>query len=178
MSFLYFIVNDILGQASILIALIAMVGLIALKKSAGQVITGTLKTLLGFLVLLAGANIIVSALNFLGEVFQKGFNMRGVVTDVGSIAGIAQQTLGRETALIMVLAVLDQYSRRAFHPLQIHLPDRAGFAVDGDRLLGSRLYGRPARYRADSAWRNDSRTDVGRHARHRAAYRAQNYRLR
>ena len=104
MSFLYFIVNDVLGQASILIALIAMVGLIALKKSVGQVITGTLKTLLGFLVLLAGANIIVGALNFLGEVFQKGFNMRGVVTDVGSISGIAQQTLGRETALIMVLA--------------------------------------------------------------------------
>ena len=104
MSFLYFIVNDVLGQASILIALIAMVGLIALKKSVGQVISGTLKTLLGFLVLLAGANIIVGALNFLGEVFQKGFNMRGVVTDVGSISGIAQQTLGRETALIMVLA--------------------------------------------------------------------------
>ncbi len=106
MSFLYFIVNDVLGQASILIALIAMVGLIALKKSVGQVITGTLKTLLGFLVLLAGANIIVGALNFLGEVFQKGFHMRGVVTDVGSIAGIAQQTLGRETALIMVLAFI------------------------------------------------------------------------
>lgn len=32
--------------------------------------------------------------------------MRGVVTDVGSIAGIAQQTLGRETALIMVLAFI------------------------------------------------------------------------
>lgn len=106
MSFLYFIVNDVLGQASILIALIAMVGLIALKKSVGQIITGTLKTLLGFLVLLAGANIIVGALNFLGEVFQKGFHMRGVVTDVGSIAGIAQQMLGRETALIMVLAFI------------------------------------------------------------------------
>lgn len=71
MSFLYFIVNDVLGQASILIALIAMVGLIALKKSVGQVITGTLKTLLGFLVLLAGANIIVGALNFLGRFFRK-----------------------------------------------------------------------------------------------------------
>lgn len=32
--------------------------------------------------------------------------MRGIVTDVGSIAGIAQQTLGRETALIMVLAFI------------------------------------------------------------------------
>lgn len=106
MSFLHFIVNDVLGQASILISLIAMTGLIALKKSAGQVITGTLKTLLGFLVLLSGASIIVNALTFLGEIFQKGFHMRGIVTDVGSIAGIAQQTLGRETALIMVLAFI------------------------------------------------------------------------
>jgi PTS system ascorbate-specific IIC component len=106
MSFLHFIVNDVLGQASILISLIAMIGLIALKKSPGQIITGTLKTLLGFLVLLSGAGIIVNALTFLGEIFQKGFNMRGVVTDVGSIAGIAQQTLGRETALIMVLAFI------------------------------------------------------------------------
>jgi len=104
MSFLTFIVHDVLGQASILISLIAMIGLIALKKSPGQVITGTLKTLLGFLVLLSGASIIVATLTFLGDIFQKGFNMRGVVTDVGSIAGIAQQTLGRETALIMVVA--------------------------------------------------------------------------
>lgn len=36
MSFLHFIVNDVLGQASILISLIAMIGLIALKKSTGQ----------------------------------------------------------------------------------------------------------------------------------------------
>ncbi|WWJ07384.1 PTS sugar transporter subunit IIC [Erwinia aphidicola] len=106
MSFLTFIVHDVLGQASILISLIAMIGLIALKKSPGQVITGTLKTLLGFLVLLSGASIIVATLTFLGEIFQKGFNMRGVVTDVGSIAGIAQQTLGRETALIMVVAFI------------------------------------------------------------------------
>ncbi|PWC13453.1 PTS sugar transporter subunit IIC [Brenneria corticis] len=104
MSFLNFIVHDVLGQASILVSLIAMIGLIALKKNPGQVITGTLKTLLGFLVLLAGANIIVGTLTFLGDIFQKGFNMRGVVTDVGAIAGIAQQTLGRETALIMVIA--------------------------------------------------------------------------
>ncbi|WP_426766305.1 PTS sugar transporter subunit IIC [Erwinia aphidicola] len=106
MSFLTFIVHDVLGQASILISLIAMIGLIALKKSPGQVITGTLKTLLGFLVLLSGASIIVATLTFLGEIFQKGFNMRGVVTDVGSIAGIAQQTLGRETALIMMVAFI------------------------------------------------------------------------
>ncbi|MBP9478291.1 MAG: PTS sugar transporter subunit IIC [Sebaldella sp.] len=104
MGILRFIVNDILGQASILVALIAMLGLIAQKKSIGQTITGSFKTLLGFLVLIAGSSIIVGTLTFLGEIFQKGFNMRGVVTDVGAIAGIAQKTLGKETALIMVLA--------------------------------------------------------------------------
>lgn len=104
MQVLQFIVNDILGQASIIVALVAMVGLIALKKSVGQIITGTMKTLLGFLVLIAGTEILVGTLGFLGNVFQEGFNIQGTVTDVNAIAGIAQQTVGRETALIMVLA--------------------------------------------------------------------------
>ncbi|MCV9878166.1 PTS sugar transporter subunit IIC [Brenneria izbisi] len=118
MSFLNFIVYDVLGQASILVSLIAMIGLIALKKSPGKVITGTLKTLLGFLVLLAGANIIVATLTFLGEIFQQGFNMRGIVTDVGAIAGIAQKTLGRETALIMVIAFVINIVIARFTPFK------------------------------------------------------------
>ena len=48
-SFVEFIVKDLLGQASILIAFIAMLGLILQKKSAGKTAEGTFKTLLGFL---------------------------------------------------------------------------------------------------------------------------------
>ena len=69
MGILRFIVNDILGQASILVALIAMLGLIAQKKSIGQTITGSFKTLLGFLVLIAGWSIIVGSFTFLGDIF-------------------------------------------------------------------------------------------------------------
>ena len=46
MGVINFIIENILTQASITIALIAMLGLLLQKKSAGQVISGTLKTLL------------------------------------------------------------------------------------------------------------------------------------
>lgn len=59
-SFVEFIVKDLLGQASILIAFIAMLGLILQKKSPGKTAEGTFKTLLGFLIMMAGINIIVS----------------------------------------------------------------------------------------------------------------------
>jgi PTS system ascorbate-specific IIC component len=44
----------IYGQASILIAFIAMLGLILQKKSPGKTAEGTFKTLLGFLIMMAG----------------------------------------------------------------------------------------------------------------------------
>ena len=43
MSVINFMINNILTQAAITIALIAMLGLILQKKSTGQVISGTLK---------------------------------------------------------------------------------------------------------------------------------------
>ncbi|PAE89221.1 PTS sugar transporter subunit IIC [Shouchella clausii] len=118
MEILHFLVNDILSQAPILVSLIACIGLIALKKSIGQIVSGTMKTMLGFLVLLAGTQIIVGTLQFLGDVFQEAFAMRGIVTDVGAIAGIAQQTLGRETALIMVLAFAVNLLIARFTPIK------------------------------------------------------------
>lgn len=92
-SFINFLVKDLLGQASILIALIAMVGLLLQKKSAGKVVEGTFKTLLGFLIMMAGINIIVGTLTFLNDIFTHGFGMRGYITDVAAIAGLASREL-------------------------------------------------------------------------------------
>ena len=103
MGFLNFIIYDILGQASILIALIVMLGLIILGKSFGKVIEGTFKTLLGFLIMSAGINIIVQTLSFLGVTFQTGFQLKGYVSEVGAIAGMAQQELGREVSLSLLM---------------------------------------------------------------------------
>ncbi|WP_257958789.1 PTS transporter subunit IIC [Bacillus sp. V3-13] len=49
---------SILSNPAIILAIIAAVGLIALRKSASDIIKGTLKTVFGFLILQQGANII------------------------------------------------------------------------------------------------------------------------
>ena len=86
-SFVAFIVKDLLGQASILIAFIAMLGLILQKKSPGKTAEGTFKTLLGFLIMMAGINIIVATLTFLNDIFQ-GVDLRS--TSFSSCQNVSQ----------------------------------------------------------------------------------------
>ncbi|MDT2814957.1 PTS sugar transporter subunit IIC [Vagococcus carniphilus] len=101
MSVINFIIDNILTQASITIALIAMLGLILQKKSVGQVISGSLKTLLGFQVLSAGSSIIVGSLTYFGEIFTEGFHMQGIIPSIEAINGQAMNELGlgRDIAL-------------------------------------------------------------------------------
>ena len=95
------LINNILTQAAITISLIAMLGLILQKKSVGQIISGTLKTLLGFQVLAAGSGIIVGSLNYFGKIFTEGFHMQGIIPSIEAINGQAMNELGlgRDIAL-------------------------------------------------------------------------------
>lgn len=101
MGVVNFIIDNVLTQASITIALIAMMGLLLQKKATGQVISGTLKTLLGFQVLSAGSSIIVGSLIYFGEIFTAGFNMQGIIPSIEAINGQAMNELGlgRDIAL-------------------------------------------------------------------------------
>lgn len=94
MRIVNFIIENILTEASITIALIAMLGLILQKKSVGSIISGTLKTLLGFQVLSAGSSIIVDSLTYFGKIFTEGFNMQGIVPSIEAINGQAMNELG------------------------------------------------------------------------------------
>ena len=52
------VIKDILSEPAFLMGLIAMVGLIALRKPEHKEITGTLVPIIGYLMLAAGANVI------------------------------------------------------------------------------------------------------------------------
>ncbi len=58
MAVLEFIINEVFGQGSIFLALIAMVGLILQKKPFTEVVRGTAMTAFGFLVLNTGTSLI------------------------------------------------------------------------------------------------------------------------
>lgn len=93
------IIENILTQASIIIGLVSMIGLIVQKKSVSEIITGTLKTILGFLVLGAGSGVIVESLTYFGEMFSEAFNMRGIVPSIEAINGQAMNELGLGSAI-------------------------------------------------------------------------------
>lgn len=94
MGIVDFIIESILTQASITIALIAFLGLLLQKRPFGEVMSGSFKTLLGFLVLSAGSSIIVTSLIYFGEIFSKGFGMQGIVPSIEAINGQAMNELG------------------------------------------------------------------------------------
>ncbi|WP_423408373.1 PTS ascorbate transporter subunit IIC [Heyndrickxia sp. MSNUG] len=100
-----FIVS-ILSNPAIILALIAALGLIALKKSTSDVIKGTLKTIFGFLILQQGAGIIVNALIPFSTMFTEAFGLKGIVAEDNALVAAVQQVLGKETALILVFSFL------------------------------------------------------------------------
>ncbi|MCT6593265.1 PTS ascorbate transporter subunit IIC, partial [Pantoea dispersa] len=52
---LQFIIKDFLGSPAILVGLFSLIGLLLHKKPVSDVISGTLKSILGFVILIAGA---------------------------------------------------------------------------------------------------------------------------
>ena len=94
MGVINFIINNILTQAGITLALIALLGLVLQRKSIGQTIAGTFKTLLGFQVLSAGSAIIVASLIYFGKIFTQGFHMQGIIPSIEAINGQAMNELG------------------------------------------------------------------------------------
>ena len=80
------------SAASILIAFIAMFGLIPQKKSPRQNRGRTFKNAARFLNYDGRINIIVATLTFLNDIFTRGFGMKRLyITDVAAIAGLANR---------------------------------------------------------------------------------------
>lgn len=106
MEVLKVIVYDLLGSAAILVGLMALVGLILQKKPANEVITGTLKTIVGFLIFTIGSGAAVVALDSFQALFSKGFGLEGVLPLAEAVTALAQEKFGMVVSLVMVLGFL------------------------------------------------------------------------
>ncbi|MFS7195890.1 PTS ascorbate transporter subunit IIC [Rahnella inusitata] len=99
-------VVDILKVPAVLVGLIALIGLVAQKKNFSDVVKGTVKTILGFLVLAGGATVLVGSLNPLGGMFEHAFNIQGIIPNNEAIVSIAMEKFGAPTALIMAFGMV------------------------------------------------------------------------
>ncbi|MGJ9424356.1 PTS ascorbate transporter subunit IIC [Nesterenkonia halotolerans] len=112
-----FLVNEILSVPAFLIGIIVAVGLIALKKSTGQIIGGAMKAILGFLLIGAGAGLVVASLDPLGIMIQGATGAQGVIPTNEAIVGIAQETYGAQVAWLMILGFAISLVLARFTPL-------------------------------------------------------------
>lgn len=101
-----FIMNDILATPAILVGLFALLGLLLQKKNVADVVSGTLKTTMGFLILNGGAMILIGSLDVFGKMFTEAFHIEGVIPNNEAIVAIAQDVFGKETALIMFFGMI------------------------------------------------------------------------
>lgn len=109
---------DILSAPAVLVGLIAMIGLVAQKKSSSDILKGTIKTILGFIVLGGGAGIAVGALGNFGTMFEHGFGIKGVVPHNEAIVAMALKTYGTQTALIMAFGMVANIVIARFTPIK------------------------------------------------------------
>lgn len=110
--------QEILSNAAILVGLLALVGLVAAKASLPDVVTGTLKTILGFLILGGGAGILIAALDPLGTMISEGLGLQGVVPTNEAVVALAQENFGAQTAGIMGLAFVVNLALARFTQLR------------------------------------------------------------
>lgn len=109
---------DILSVPAVLIGLVSFVGLLAQKKGISDIVKGTIKTVMGVLILGGGATLAVGALTHFGTMFQYGFSINGVVPHNEAVIGMALEQYGTQTALIMAFGMVANILIARFTPLK------------------------------------------------------------
>ncbi|MFQ3545620.1 PTS ascorbate transporter subunit IIC [Halobacillus rhizosphaerae] len=112
------IMKDILGTPAILVGLFALVGLLVQRKNSGDVVSGTLKTVMGFVILGAGANVLVQSLGQFSSMFNEAFTVDGVIPNNEAIVALAQESFGTETAMIMLFGMIVNILLARFSPFK------------------------------------------------------------
>ena len=97
---------SLLKEPAIMVGLIAFTGLVAQKSDISTILKGTIKTVMGYLILGFGAGALIGALNNFSTIFTEAFGVSGVIPNNEAIVAIAQDAFGYEMALIMFFAFI------------------------------------------------------------------------
>ena len=79
MKFAIDFITNVLGNPTVMLGLIACIGLLFLKKGISDMVMGTVKTMMGYLILSAGTTIIGPPISLLTALVQKGLGVEGVL---------------------------------------------------------------------------------------------------
>ena len=115
------VVIELLTTPAITLGLVALAGLLVQKKSFADTAKGTIKTILGLLILTAGAGVIVTYLTPFSEMFTKGFGLTGVVPfDEAVIGSLSENVavIARTTSIVLATGFLINVLLARFTPFK------------------------------------------------------------
>lgn len=85
MEIIQWLADNFFGVPAVLLGFIVLLGLLLQKKSASQVISGTFKAMIGFLIINAGSGVITGALGVFEPMWSEVFGIEGA--EFGSFMG-------------------------------------------------------------------------------------------
>jgi PTS system ascorbate-specific IIC component len=104
MQIINFLINEVFIQAPIFLGVIALIGLLLQKRDSDEVLEGTIKTIIGMVILNGGIGIFLNSLLPLTTLLNNSFGVTGVLPDCFGPFGVAMQTYAVEVSLGFVLA--------------------------------------------------------------------------
>lgn len=132
MDIIMYLINNILSEAVFLIGLVVLIGMLLQKKSVDRVVSGTVKTMVGFLLITTGAQSLGSALLPLQPMLSEVFNLS---VDLPSLQEAQSQSfvdIGTEMALIFAVGFLLHILLARITPFKyVHLSAHVSFFYSG-----------------------------------------------
>lgn len=98
-------IQQVLSTPAIFVGLIALLGLLLQRQDVQTCVKGTIKTILGFIVLNAGAGVVQDSIIPFGDLFQVAFHVEGVVPNNEAVTSLALNSYAVQTASIFALGM-------------------------------------------------------------------------
>lgn len=105
-------------NTALIVGIISFVGLVLQKKTTEQVISGTAKTIIGFMIFNIGSAAIGLIVGNFTKLFNNGFGIDGVTTQVEVATGMALNTYGTEVAMVVLVGFVANLLFAKFTPFK------------------------------------------------------------
>ncbi|RNA67630.1 PTS ascorbate transporter subunit IIC [Alteribacter keqinensis] len=108
--------SQMVGETALIIGLVSFLGLLVQKKGFPFVIEGTIKAIVGYVILQFGAYLAIEQLSRLTVLLERAFNVSGIVPNNEMIAGISQWYYGQTIVMIMFTGLIVHILIARFSP--------------------------------------------------------------
>lgn len=127
-----YLINNIFSEAVFLIGIVVLIGMLLQKKSVDRIISGTIKTMVGFLLITTGAQSLGLALLPLQPMLSEIFNLTADLPNLQEAQAQSFVDIGTEMALIFALGFLLHVLLARITPFKyVHLSAHVSFFYAG-----------------------------------------------